>query len=94
MYNSPYRGVLNCIQNVYQKEGISAFYRSYTTQLTMNVPFQTIHFICYEFAQTITNPQGIYDPIAHVGSGKLFYIICNAICLQIFSDIFEENMKA
>lgn len=71
MYNSPYRNVLNCVQRVYQKEGIFAFYRSYTTQLAMNVPFQSIHFIAYEFAQTITNPEHVYNPIAHIGSGEL-----------------------
>ncbi|XP_011863963.1 PREDICTED: mitoferrin-1 isoform X2 [Vollenhovia emeryi] len=69
MYNSPYRNVWNCIQHVYQNEGIFAFYRSYTTQLAMNVPFQSIHFIAYEFVQSITNPEHVYDPIAHIGSG-------------------------
>jgi len=71
MYNSPYRNVFNCIQRIYEKEGLFAFYRSYTTQLAMNVPFQTIHFISYEFAQSITNPEHVYNPIAHIGSGEL-----------------------
>ncbi|XP_011140848.1 mitoferrin-1 isoform X2 [Harpegnathos saltator] len=79
MYNSPYRGVLNCIQKVYQKEGISAFYRSYTTQLAMNVPFQTIHFISYEFAQSITNPDRIYNPKAHIQSGAAAGAIAAAV---------------
>ncbi|CAI8016978.1 Mitoferrin-1 [Geodia barretti] len=39
MYSSPYRGVFHCVSSVYQTEGLSAFYRSYTTQLTMNIPF-------------------------------------------------------
>ncbi|EZA53183.1 mitoferrin-2 isoform X3 [Ooceraea biroi] len=79
MYNSPYRNVLNCIQRVYQKEGIFAFYRSYTTQLAMNVPFQSIHFISYEFAQSITNPEHVYNPIAHIGSGAAAGAIAAAV---------------
>jgi len=75
MYNSPYRNVLNCIQHVYQKEGIFAFYRSYTTQLAMNVPFQSIHFISYEFVQSITNPEHVYNPIAHIASGEFPLLI-------------------
>lgn len=51
MYNSPYKSVLQCIRSVYQAEGLRAFYRSYTTQLFMNVPFQSIHFMTYEFVQ-------------------------------------------
>lgn len=70
MYNSPYRNVMTCITNIYQKEGAYAFYRSYTTQLTMNVPFQMIHFITYEIAQVFTNPDHMYNPIAHMMSGK------------------------
>uniref|UniRef100_A0A8D9AI62 Mitoferrin-1 n=1 Tax=Cacopsylla melanoneura TaxID=428564 RepID=A0A8D9AI62_9HEMI len=45
MYNSPYRSVLETIRTIYTTEGLVAFYRSYTTQLAMNVPFQSIHFI-------------------------------------------------
>lgn len=40
MYNSPYKSLVDCIARVYQAEGVSAFYRSYTTQLAMNLPFQ------------------------------------------------------
>lgn len=71
MYNSPYRNVLSCIRHVYETEGAYAFYRSYTTQLAMNVPFQSIHFIAYEVAQVFTNPDHVYSPIAHMVSGAL-----------------------
>lgn len=71
MYNSPYRNVVTCINNIYKNEGLRAFYRSYTTQLTMNVPFQMIHFIVYETTQNITNPNHTYSPIAHLSSGAL-----------------------
>ncbi|OAD59991.1 Mitoferrin-1, partial [Eufriesea mexicana] len=79
MYNSPYRNVATCIRNIYKNEGVYAFYRSYTTQLTMNVPFQMIHFITYEIAQVFTNPDHIYNPIAHMISGALAGAIAAAV---------------
>lgn len=71
MYNSPYRDVVTCIKNIYKTEGAHAFYRSYTTQLAMNVPFQMIHFITYEVTQVFTNPEHVYNPMAHMVSGAL-----------------------
>lgn len=35
----------------------------------MNVPFQSIHFMVYEFSQSITNPERHYNPKAHMVSG-------------------------
>ncbi|KAI4874253.1 hypothetical protein NFI96_028435 [Prochilodus magdalenae] len=71
MYNSPYRGVLDCVRCVWQREGAGAFYRSYTTQLTMNVPFQALHFITYEYLQELLNPHRHYNPSSHMVSGAL-----------------------
>ncbi|XP_052006371.1 mitoferrin-2 [Xyrauchen texanus] len=71
MYNSPYRGVLDCVRCVWQREGALAFYRSYTTQLTMNVPFQALHFMTYEYLQELLNPQRQYNPSSHMVSGAL-----------------------
>lgn len=71
MYNSPYRGVLDCVRAVWQKEGMAAFYRSYTTQLTMNVPFQALHFMTYEYLQELLNPHRQYNPSSHMLSGAL-----------------------
>lgn len=51
MYNSPYRTVFQCAVGVYRLEGFRAFYRSYITQLCMNLPHQTIHFSTYELFQ-------------------------------------------
>ncbi|XP_067093120.1 mitoferrin-2 [Osmerus mordax] len=69
MYNSPYRGVLDCVRAVWRREGPAAFYRSYTTQLTMNVPFQALHFITYEYLQELLNPRRQYNPSSHMVSG-------------------------
>lgn len=66
MKNSPYKNVADCLRSVYRTEGPRAFYRSYTTQLTMNVPFQSIHFMTYEVMQKFTNKDRTYDPAAHM----------------------------
>ncbi|XP_018418759.1 PREDICTED: mitoferrin-1-like [Nanorana parkeri] len=71
MYNSPYRSMLHCIQTVSRTEGVGAFYRSYTTQLFMNIPFQAIHFITYECTQEQLNPQRQYHPGSHIISGAI-----------------------
>uniref|UniRef100_A0A8C3PYC6 Solute carrier family 25 member 28 n=1 Tax=Chrysolophus pictus TaxID=9089 RepID=A0A8C3PYC6_CHRPC len=69
MYNSPYQRVTDCVRTVWRNEGVGAFYRSYTTQLTMNIPFQAIHFMTYEFLQEHLNPHRQYNPGSHVVSG-------------------------
>ncbi|XP_054009414.1 mitoferrin-1-like [Hylaeus anthracinus] len=79
MYNSPYRNVMTCIKSIYKTEGLYAFYRSYTTQLAMNVPFQMIHFMTYEVSQIFTNPRHMYNPPAHIVSGALAGAVAAAI---------------
>lgn len=71
MHFSPYGGSLECVRCIFRAEGIGAFYRSYTTQLFMNVPFQAVHFMTYEFWQQIINPAHKYDPKSHLISGGL-----------------------
>uniref|UniRef100_A0A3Q3KCI2 Solute carrier family 25 member 28 n=1 Tax=Monopterus albus TaxID=43700 RepID=A0A3Q3KCI2_MONAL len=65
MFNSPYRGVLDCVGSLLRHEGLASFYRSYTTQLTMNVPFQALHFMTYEYLQELLNPHRQYNPSSH-----------------------------
>jgi solute carrier family 25 iron transporter 28/37 len=62
-----------------KQEGIRAFYRSYTTQLSMNIPFQTLHFMVYEFAREKLNPSNGYDPKTHVVAGGTAGAIASAI---------------
>ena len=69
MYNTPYRGALHCASTVFRTEGITAFYRSYTTQLSMNIPFQVFHFVTYEFLQDNMNKSRRYDALSHMLSG-------------------------
>ena len=69
VYNSPYKSCLDCIRRVRRSEGAAAFYRSYGTQLTMNVPFVSLHFVIYESAQDAMNPTRQYHPTSHCVSG-------------------------
>ncbi|KAL3090895.1 hypothetical protein niasHS_007270 [Heterodera schachtii] len=71
MLYSPYGGSLECVRCIFRNEGMAAFYRSYSTQLFMNVPFQAVHFVCYEFWQEQFNRERKYDPTSHLVSGGL-----------------------
>ncbi|XP_010953268.1 mitoferrin-1 isoform X1 [Camelus dromedarius] len=96
MYNSPHRSALSCIRTVWGTEGVGAFYRSYTTQLTMNIPFQSIHFITYEFLQEQINPYRDYNPQSHIISGGLAGALAAAattpldVCKTLLNT--QENM--
>ncbi|KAM8973661.1 mitoferrin-1 [Pelodytes ibericus] len=96
MYKSPYRNMLDCIRTVSKNEGVGAFYRSYTTQLTMNIPFQAIHFITYEFTQERLNPQRQYHPGTHIVSGAIAGAVAAAattpldVCKTLLNT--QENM--
>jgi len=69
VFNSPYKSCIDCIRSIHHAEGVKAFYRSYGTQLTMNVPFVSLHFVVYESAQDLMNPARQYNPLSHVMSG-------------------------
>lgn len=69
MYGSPYKTCSDCCNCVLKQEGVRAFYRSFTTQLTMNIPFQAVHFMTYEILQNSLNPDRNYDPVTHGLSG-------------------------
>ena len=68
---SPYKSALSCASSVYRKEGLGAFYRSYTTMLTMNIPFQATHFVVYEWMMETLNPSREYVPWKHAVSGGM-----------------------
>lgn len=74
MYDSPYKSVMECARKVFRQEGFGAFYRSYTTQLVMNLPYQAIHFSTYEFFQEIVSL------ILLIVSLVLFVFIFKVIC--------------
>jgi solute carrier family 25 iron transporter 28/37 len=43
--------VAQAFKTVYRTEGLSAFYVSYPTTLTMTVPFTAVQFSTYEFVK-------------------------------------------
>uniref|UniRef100_A0A8C0ZAB7 Mitoferrin-1 n=1 Tax=Cyanistes caeruleus TaxID=156563 RepID=A0A8C0ZAB7_CYACU len=96
MFNSPYTSVLGCMRTVHRTEGFRAFYRSYTTQLTMNVPFQAIHFITYELLQERLNPHRQYNPRSHIVAGAVAGAVAAAattpldVCKTLLNT--QENM--
>jgi solute carrier family 25 (mitochondrial iron transporter), member 28/37 len=49
VHGSQFRTVAGCFSSVYKAEGLSAFYVSYPTTLTMTVPFTAVQFSTYEF---------------------------------------------
>lgn len=69
VYDSPYKGVYQCARGVIKNEGVAAFYRSFSTSLTMNLPFQCLHFLTYEIMKKILNPNEQYNWKAHLISG-------------------------
>ncbi|KAM7290388.1 putative carrier protein MRS3/4 [Ixodes scapularis] len=71
MYNSQFKRCSECFLHVWRQEGGHAFYRSFTTQLSMNIPFQCVHFVTYEFMQVLTNKERVYNPVAHMVSGGI-----------------------
>jgi len=79
MYNSPYRSMTHCILSVFRAEGMGAFYRSYGTQLVMNIPFQCAHFVVYEAMQNVSNPDRSYNPLCHVVSGGVSGAVAAAV---------------
>lgn len=68
---SPYKSAWDCTRSVYNNEGLRAFYRSYTTMLSMNIPFQAVHFIAYEQMMNWLNPSRDYVPEKHFVSGAV-----------------------
>jgi len=69
VYDSPFRGVFHCASQILKTEGIGAFYRSFTTQVTMNIPFHCTHFVTYEFMRDQLSPEGGYNPKTHLLAG-------------------------
>ncbi|CAG9864888.1 unnamed protein product [Phyllotreta striolata] len=71
MEKSPCKTVVQCIRDIYRTEGFRAFYKSFATTLLMNIPFQSLHFIVYEFSQDFLNLKREYNPKSHVISGGM-----------------------
>jgi solute carrier family 25 (mitochondrial iron transporter), member 28/37 len=64
-----YKSMTDCARYVYRSEGLSAFYVSYPTTLSMTVPFTALQFLAYESISTTMNPTKTYDPLTHCAAG-------------------------
>jgi len=64
-----YKSMTDCARYVYRNEGLSAFYVSYPTTLSMTVPFTALQFLAYESISTAMNPTKAYDPLTHCAAG-------------------------
>ncbi|CCO28434.1 putative mitochondrial carrier C8C9,12c [Rhizoctonia solani AG-1 IB] len=69
--DSAFRSVASCARTVYRNEGLTAFYISYPTTLTMSVPFAAAQFTAYESIKRVLNPSDRYSPITHVTAGGM-----------------------
>lgn len=69
LQNSSYSHVAQAFRSVYKAEGLSAFYVSYPTTLTMTVPFTAVQFTVYEATKDALNPSGAYSPGTHIIAG-------------------------
>lgn len=79
MLNSPFRTSLTCARHIIRTEGAKAFYRSYSTQLTMNLPYQSLHFITYEIMQDLMNKNRDFDAKSHIISGGVAGAFASAL---------------
>ena len=83
VYGSPYRNTAVCVRDLYRTEGIRAFYRSYTTQLAMNVPFQAVTVMCYEYMQSVLNSKREYSPVSHIVSGSVAGVLASTATMPL-----------
>lgn len=77
--DSAFRSVTACARTVYRTEGLTAFYISYPTTLTMSVPFTAVQFTAYESIKRVLNPADHYSPITHVTAGGMAGAVAAAI---------------
>jgi len=78
VHGSRFSGVASCFRSICKTEGLSAFYVSYPTTLTMTVPFTAVQFSCYEYLKDKFNPSGTYSPLTHVTAGGLAGAVAGA----------------
>lgn len=79
MFNSPYSGLVHCGTTILRTEGMGAFYRSFSTQMIMNIPYQITQLVTYEFLRKKLNPKGTYDPTTHFVAGGVAGALASAV---------------
>lgn len=73
MKNSPYfnQSYGHIVSQIYRTEGVQAFYLSFPTQLSMNVPFAAIQFGLYDSLKAFLNPENTYSPMINAVCGGM-----------------------
>ena len=80
---SPYTSCSQATLGIFRTEGVRAFYRSYFTQLTMNVPFQAAMVTSYSVCQAVLNPDKEYNPYVHFLAGALAGGVGSAVTMPL-----------
>lgn len=99
MDNQKYKGIIHCLKCVSKTEGLSAFYRSFSTQLLMNIPYNTINFVTYEtvrkFLYKYKNYNQLKDPPfdskIHLLAGSCSGCIASAITIPF--DVIKTQLN-
>lgn len=80
---SPYTSSLECTRTIHRTEGLRAFYRSYGTALSMNIPFQTAMVMTYGVVQRSFNPDKSYNPGIHFLAGAVAGGVASTITMPL-----------
>ena len=80
---SPYSTCMGATMGIYRSEGVRAFYRSYFTQLTMNIPFQAAVVTTYSLCQSLLNPNREYNPGIHFVAGAIAGSVGSAVTMPL-----------
>jgi len=96
-----YSGMLDCLRTVKKIQGLAALYASYTTTLSMNVPYNAIYFASYESLRRILKrgKETQFDVLAHClaggGAGSLAAALTNPfdVCKTRLQTQEMENSK-
>lgn len=77
--DSNYRSVRDCARKVYSTEGWRAFYISFPTTVSMSIPFQSVQFATYEYCRSLLDPEGKYNPKAHMIAGAISGAVASSV---------------
>ena len=80
---SPFNSSIACAATVYRTEGLTAFYRSFPTQLLMNIPFQASLVVTYGITQRFLNPDHTYNPTIHFIAGAVSGAVASTITMPL-----------
>ena len=80
---SPFASSFDCTKKVWQSEGFHAFYRSYFTALSMNIPYQMAMVVTYGMVQRSTNPEKAYKPGVHFLAGAVAGAVASAVTMPL-----------